>query len=37
VVLKLLERAGYAERVDDRTYVVTEKVPKKVMKAARAR
>ncbi len=34
---KQLTNAGYAERSGKRTYLVLEKVPKKVMKAARAR
>jgi len=36
-VYKQLTNAGYAERSRKRTYLVLEKVPKKVMKAARAR
>jgi hypothetical protein len=34
---KRLANAGYAERTGKRTYLVLEKVPKKAMKAARAR
>ena len=34
---KRLANAGYAERTGKRTYLVLEKVPKKTMKAARAR
>jgi hypothetical protein len=37
VVLKRLSRAGYAEKRDDGRYVVLELVPKKALKAARAR
>ncbi len=37
VVWKRLETAGYAEREDTRHYVVTLDVPKKAMRAARAR
>ena len=37
VVCKRLEKAGYLERDDARRYVVVEIVPKKAMKAARAR
>jgi hypothetical protein len=37
VVWKRLEAAGYAERQDTRHYVVALAVPKKAMKAARAR
>ena len=37
VVWKRLETAGYAERADLRHYVVTLPVPKKALKAARAR
>jgi hypothetical protein len=32
-----LEREGYAERETKRQYTVDKKVPKKVLKAARAR
>ena len=34
---KRLTNAGYAERTGRRTYLVLERVPKKAMKAARAR
>jgi hypothetical protein len=36
-VLKRLERAGYAERLDKRHYVIVIPVPKPAMKRARAR
>ena len=32
-----LEREGFAERTSKRTYVVEKKIPKKALKAARAR
>lgn len=32
-----LEREGYAERETKRRYTVDKKIPKKVLKAARAR
>ncbi|MEJ7845623.1 MAG: hypothetical protein WKF93_08255 [Acidimicrobiales bacterium] len=35
VVWKRLSRAGYAEKVDGRRYVVGEPVPKRVRKLAR--
>jgi hypothetical protein len=35
VVLKRLERAGYAERVGRRRYRLVTKVPKKALKLAR--
>jgi hypothetical protein len=34
-VLKRLERAGYAERVNRRTWVIVEKPRKRVMREAR--
>lgn len=37
VVLKRLADAGCAERLDLRDYVVDKKIPKKVLKKARAR
>ena len=37
VVLKKLDKAGYAERVSKRVYVLELKPPKKVLKAARSR
>jgi hypothetical protein len=37
VVLKKLERAGFGERLDDGRYVFSSDVPKKALKAARAR
>ena len=37
VVLKKLEKAGYAERLSKRAYVLELKPPKKVLKTARAR
>lgn len=37
VVLKKLSNAGYAEKRGDGKYVVLELVPKKALKAARAR
>lgn len=37
VVLKKLEKAGYAERLSKRVYVLELKPPKKVLKAARSR
>jgi hypothetical protein len=37
VVLKKLSRAGYADKREDGKYVVLELVPKKALKAARAR
>lgn len=37
VTLSRLEKAGYAERVDDRVFLVVPKVPKKVREAARKR
>jgi hypothetical protein len=37
VVLKRLELAGVAERTGKRTYVVDRDVPKRVVKAARAK
>jgi hypothetical protein len=36
VVLKRLEDAGLAERVDKRTYLVVDGIPKKELKALRA-
>lgn len=36
-VLKKLANAGYAERRDDGRYVLIDVVPKKTLKAARAR
>ena len=36
-VYKQLSNKGYAEKLDKRIYVVEGKVPKKIMKAARAR
>lgn len=36
VVLKRLESIGLAERVDKRTYVVVDVIPKKTLKALRA-
>lgn len=36
VVLKRLEGIGLAERVDKRTYVVVDVIPKKTLKALRA-
>ena len=35
VVLKRLEGVGLAERVDKRTYVVVDVIPKKTLKALR--
>jgi hypothetical protein len=35
VVLKRLERAGYAERVSRREWKLSNKLPKKAVKAAR--
>jgi hypothetical protein len=37
VVLKRLSAAGYAERTGKRTYAVDPAVPKKAVKAARAK
>lgn len=37
VVWKRLAKAGHAERASKRNYLVLEVVPKKAMKAARAR
>ena len=37
VVLKKLEKAGYAEKRSDGRYIIVELVPKKTLKAARAR
>ena len=37
VVLKRLSKAGFAERQSKRRYVISAPVPKKRMKAARAR
>ncbi|MDQ3720326.1 MAG: hypothetical protein M3350_06040 [Actinomycetota bacterium] len=37
VVLKRLDRAGHAERLTKRSYRFEEEVPKKALKAARAR
>ena len=37
VVLKKLARAGYAERRDDGRFLIIHQVPKKALKAARAR
>ena len=37
VVCKRLEQAGYAERLDKRTWVMVDVVPKKQLKLARAR
>jgi hypothetical protein len=37
VVCKRLEKKGLAERLDLRVYMVAAKVPKKQLKAARAR
>lgn len=37
VVLKRIADAGCAERLDRTTYKVDKKVPKKIVKAARAR
>ena len=37
VVCKRLEKAGYLERVDRRTYTIVEIVPKPAMKLARTR
>jgi hypothetical protein len=37
VVCKRLEKAGYVERVDRRTYTIVEIIPKAALKAARAR
>ena len=37
VVLKRLSKEGFAEREEGRTYVVAKDVPKKRLKAARAR
>ena len=37
VTLRRLDKRGYAERQDSRTYLVEKKVPAKVLKAARAR
>ena len=37
VVLKKLAKAGYAERRTDGRYLVIHQVPKKALKAARAR
>ena len=36
VVLKRLEAVGLAERLDKRTYVVVDVIPKKTLKALRA-
>jgi hypothetical protein len=36
VVCKRLEKAGYLERQSKRRYVVTDKPPKKALKAARS-
>ena len=37
VVLKRLERAGHAERLSKRRYLLETKPPKKALKAARTR
>jgi hypothetical protein len=37
VVLKKLERAGYGERLENGRYLFEDRVPKKALKAARAR
>lgn len=37
VVLKRLEKGGYAQRLSKRAYVLELKPPKKVLKTARAR
>lgn len=37
VVLKRIADCGCAERLDRRTYVVDKKIPKKILKTARAR
>jgi hypothetical protein len=36
VVLQRLERAGHAERVDRRTWLLEKKLRKKILRAARA-
>ena len=37
VVLKKLAKAGYADKRSDGKYIIVELVPKKALKAARAR